>query len=627
MLMKKGELYVWGPSQAKAFAHLTNVLTNATILGYFDVNDKTQLIADASPVGLGAVLIQINDKRPRIISYASKSLSDVEKRYAQTEKEALALVWAVERFHYYLFGRNFELITDHKPLEVIFGPRSKPCARIERWVLRLQSYNYKVIYQPGKSNIADPLSRLLQHTNETRSCTTFDEGSEHYVNWVATTAKPVALKMDEIIKESVNDEEIKAVRMGVYKQQWTELASPYKIFQNELCFAGEILLRTNRIVMPVCLRKQTIELAHEGHPGMTVMKRRIRSKVWWPKIDRDVEIFIKNCYGCTLVMALPAPEPMKRKELPSEPWQHLAIDYLGPLPSGHHLLVIVDYYSRYVEIEVMGTQTDSLLTIARLRPIFARFGLPLSITADNGGQFISEEFKTYCGNNNIKLISTIPYWPQQNGEVERQNRSIVKRLKISQNTNRNWQEDLQDFLLMYRSTPHSTTLKTPAELLFGRNIRDKLPSIHLPIERNEEVADRDKEKKEKEREYGNAKRCAKEIEIQQGDEVLVKRSIMSNKLSSTYEPDIYKVIERKGSEVITEAAETGKRYRRNVNHVRKINRAETIEETDKPEENDENDTPEMSGVAESRPKRKIQRPGHLKDFVNTVDSNIRFKQI
>lgn len=247
---------------------------------------------------------------------------------------------------------------------------------------------------------------------------------------------------------------------------------------------------------------------------------------------------------------------MQRTKLPSEPWQHLAIDYLGPLPSDHYLLVVVDYFSRYMEIEVMGKKIDSSETISRLRPIFARFGLPISITADNGSQLISEEFKSFCIINNIKLISTIPYWPQQNGEVERQKRSIVKRLKISQSTNRNWKEDLQDFLLMYRSTPHSTTMKTPAELLFGRNIRDKLPNMFTPIEKDEETADRDKEKKEKEREYGDVKRRSKEIDIRQGDEVIAKRNVNINKLSSTYKPDIYKVIDRKGSEVTIEAAES-----------------------------------------------------------------------
>ena len=96
------------------------------------------------------------------MSYASRNLSEVERRYAQTEKEALALVWACERFHIYVYGREFQLETDHKPLECIFGKTSKPSARIERWVLRLQCFNFKVVYRPGKTNIADALSRLNQ---------------------------------------------------------------------------------------------------------------------------------------------------------------------------------------------------------------------------------------------------------------------------------------------------------------------------------------------------------------------------------------------------------------------------------------------------------------------------------
>lgn len=101
-----------------------------------------------------------------------------------------------------------------------------------------------------------------------------------------------------------------------------------------------------------------------------------------------------------LVAAPAVPEPMKRRELPSGPWQHLAIDFLGPLPSGYSLFVVVAYYSRYVEIEAMK-RTDASETIKRLEPMFERFGLPLSITADNG-----------CKGNNTRLITTTPYWPQ-----------------------------------------------------------------------------------------------------------------------------------------------------------------------------------------------------------------------
>lgn len=145
----------------------------------------------------------------------------------------------------------------------------------------------------------------------------------------------------------------------------------------------------------------------------------------------------------------------------------------------------------------------------------------------------------------------------------------LKRLVISQATQSDWREDLDKYLLMYRSTPHSTTQKTPAQMLFGRNIRDKIPVIHQPMEIDEETADIDKEKKEKGKQYADARRNAKESSIGKGDGVLVKRISKANKLSSNFEPEVYKVIERKGGDV-TIAAESGKEYRRHISHLQKI---------------------------------------------------------
>lgn len=458
------------------------------------------------------------------------------------------------------------MVTDHKPLEVIFGVKSRPCARIERWVLRLQSYKYRVIYKPGKNNIADPLSRLVVDTNVTES---FDEGTEEYVNWIVNESTPVAMKLSEIQEQSLLDAEIQAVKTGIYEDQWTDEIKLFKIFSTELCFAGDILLRGTRIILPKVLRMKALELAHEGHPGMSVMKRRLRSKLWWPKMDENVESFVKKCRGCQLVSAPPAPVPMQRKELPSEPWQHLAIDFMGPLPSGHNLFVIVDYFSRYIEIEIM-TKTDTGLAIDRMEVIFARFGLPLTITADNGSQFISEEIKLYCKTNNITFNNTMPYWPQQNGEVERQNRSILKRLQIAQATGKDWRDELLKFLIMYRSTPHSTTMKAPAELMFGRNIRDKIPSISQPMERNEELFDRDKQKKEEGKEYSDNKRKASHSDIQEGDNVLVKRLKKTNKLDTAFNPVEHRVVTKKGPDTLVEDLSTNKIYRRNVAHLKKI---------------------------------------------------------
>ncbi|KAK3752963.1 hypothetical protein QZH41_005120, partial [Actinostola sp. cb2023] len=115
-------------------------------MAHYDPAAETHLRVDASPVGLGAILLQCQDGVSRPVAYASRTLTDVERRYSQTEKEALAVVWGCEKFHLYLYGTEFTLFTDHKPLEVIYSPRAKPPARIERWVLRLQPYRFKICH-------------------------------------------------------------------------------------------------------------------------------------------------------------------------------------------------------------------------------------------------------------------------------------------------------------------------------------------------------------------------------------------------------------------------------------------------------------------------------------------------
>ena len=131
-LTKAGIPFAFGNEQKEAFEELKRRLSSAKTLGYLDKDAPTQVVADASPVGLGAVLRQAQKDGPRVISYASRSLTETERRYSQTEKEALALIWTCEKFHPYFYGTPFELVTDHKPLEVIYGPKSRPCARIER---------------------------------------------------------------------------------------------------------------------------------------------------------------------------------------------------------------------------------------------------------------------------------------------------------------------------------------------------------------------------------------------------------------------------------------------------------------------------------------------------------------
>ena len=136
MLTRSGQKFIWGPQQGKAFQMLKAKLSNVGILAHFQKHAATEVIVNASPVGLGAVIVQTQADERRVICYASRRLNRVERRYSQTEKEALGIVWACERFHQYLYGIHFEIVTDHKAVLYIYSPRSKPSARIERWVLR-----------------------------------------------------------------------------------------------------------------------------------------------------------------------------------------------------------------------------------------------------------------------------------------------------------------------------------------------------------------------------------------------------------------------------------------------------------------------------------------------------------
>src|SRR6218665_2278741 len=235
--------------------------------------------------------LTVENNEPRVICYASRSLSDVERRYSQTEKEALALVWSCERFHVYLGGIEFSLVTDHKPLEVIYGKRSKPSARIERWVLRLQQYSFRVVYRPGTSNIADALSRLTDTFGKSTGLKSDTNLAEEYIQFVAEEDALSAIPIQVIEKASDTDDtdaDLEKIRQAVKSGNWDQCCTSLKALKDEITTVGRIVLRGTRIIMPKALQKKTILLAHEGLQGITKTKARLRTKVWWPSMDRAV---------------------------------------------------------------------------------------------------------------------------------------------------------------------------------------------------------------------------------------------------------------------------------------------------------------------------------------------------
>ena len=206
---------------------------------------------------------------------------------------------------------------------------------------------------------------------------------------------------------------------------------------------------------------------------MVSTKQNIATKVWWPGIDKAADRHCRACHGYQLVAQPDPPKPIRSTALPDEPCQDLAVDLMGPLPSGHSLLVIVDYHGFY-EVEVMQS-TTSKKVIDRLADTFCRHGLLLTIKSDNVPQFKSIEFKEYCKHHGITHHKVTAKWALANGKVERQNRSLLKRLQIAQAENKPWQAELRKYLTAYRSIPHSRTGRSPAELLFDRKVSGKSP--------------------------------------------------------------------------------------------------------------------------------------------------------
>lgn len=275
-------------------------------------------------------------------------------------------------------------------------------------------------------------------------------------------------------------------------------------------------------------------------------------------------------------------------------------------------------------------------TIRRIEPIFVRQGYPKTITLDNGRQFISMEFEEYCRSRNIKLNHTAPYWPQANGEVERQNSSLLKRLKISHSLNRDWKADLLQYLLMYNTTPHTVTGKAPSLLLQNRLIRSKLPSIsdiEMAPPMNSEIHDRDTVLKYKGKEREDLKRRAQFSTIQQGDRVLVQNLVSAGKLTPTFGRTEYNVIERTGNRVKIIHPLSGSVLERNTAHLKKVSSSENVVEDQTPLDTetivsaDSRPNQPAEPLQSTRPSRLVRRPSWQQDYVTNALYSVEGKEM
>jgi len=569
-LTKKSAPFTWTTEHQTAFEQLKLALTKAPVMGYFDLSKDTYVTVDASPVGVSAILTQCapgsNDHK--VIAYASRSLSTVESRYSQTEKEALSIVWAVEHFHIFLYGKEFTLITDHKPLEIIYGnSSSKTSARIERWVLRLQPYTFIVKYKPGSENAADYLSRHVVDA----SCSKQEKYTEEYISFITHTSVPKAMTVEEIVSATNNDRTLQCVRAAIRAGTWDLPAlKRFRHVKDELTVGAQnLVLRGHRIVIPVSLQQRAIDIAHEQHQGISRTKSLLREKIWFPGIDDMVQNTISTCISCQAVSQADPPEPIKLSAMPEGPWEKVHIDFYGPLPSGEHLLVVVDRYSRFPEVEIVKSLRASIV-IPKLDRIFSVHGIPKIVMSDNGPPFSSAEFARYATTLGFTHQFSTPYWPQANGEVERFNQCLGKAIQIAVSEGKVWKQELQRYLFQYRVTPHSITSVAPCELLFNRKLRGKLPSLSVQkiVNVHDTAKESEQQKQVYQKVYVDQRRKAKYSTINVGDRVLVKQE-KRNKLSTRFSTTPYTVISRTGTK-ITAQNNQNCTITRNVSHFKKI---------------------------------------------------------
>lgn len=604
-LLIKGVPFNWNQPHNQELGKIKSILGRVESLGFYDPKDETLLVTDASPVGVGSILIQVKDGISRAVYCASKSLAVHERKYCQTEKECYAIVWAMEKFYMYLYGKRFTLITDCKPLQYLFNRvRSKPSARIERWILRLQAFDFDVQYEPGDKNLADSFSRLSIDDSKV-------VGEADVVSWLAKEMMPMAITVAEVERESLQDEDLSKVREALSSGVWDDVSIQYRArtIKDDLIGYGGLILRGDRIVIPRSLQEKIVQLGHLGHQGSTGIKAHIRTKVWFPEMDKMVEKVVNNCKPCKMTSLPDKPNPIIRR-IPTKPWQDLAMDFKEGLPSGKSLFVVVCYTSRFIQIEPMKPATSQRVISALLR-MFASFGIPRSITADNGPQFRSTEMKQFCKSYGIHLNLSTPYWPEQNGAVERQMRNLGKRVKISVIQDTDWEADLLDYLLMYHSTPQETTGVSPGQMMFGRELRNAVPSLEKKDALDWEGArDHDMILKEKCKNRCDERRAAKPHSLKQGD-LVIMRNLKPGALEPRFRAEEYEVVDINGGEVKIRSKNNGNIYVRNSSHLKKLENDQEIKGSEVIEEEGKLEEEKQVKVS----KRRVQPPKRFDDFV------------
>ncbi|XP_058116009.1 uncharacterized protein K02A2.6-like [Anopheles ziemanni] len=493
VLLKNESQFEWTRECEDAFRKFKEILASDLLLTHYDPNAEIVVSADASSVGLGATIShRFADGSMKVVQHASRALTKAEAGYSQIDREGLAIIFAVKKFHKMLYGRHFRLQTDHRPLLRIFGSNKGipvyTANRLQRFALQLQLYDFSIEYvKTDQFGNADVLSRLIrEHAKpDPEYIIASAELEEDVSSVVINCINLFPLHFRDVAKATESDPVLRQVTKYIMegwprdKSYGEDLARFFHRSEALSTFRGSILFG-ERVVIPRKLQRRCLEQLHEGHPGIQRMKAVARSYVYWPSIDRDIAEYVKTCHACAVASKSSPREKPVSWPATKKPWERIHIDYAGPV-DGDYFLVMVDAHTKWPEV-VRTCSTTTKATIAMMRGIFARFGYPETLVSDNGPQFVSSEFEDYCCRNGIDHVKTAPFHPQSNGQAERFVDTLKRKMQKIHEGGATREESLDIFLASYRMTPNPVVRngQTPAEAMLGRKVRTALELLKPP---------------------------------------------------------------------------------------------------------------------------------------------------
>ena len=408
---KKRQRLVWTPLAENCFQQIKEALVRAPVLAAPDFNKIFSIQCDASDAGLGSVLTQLDGEGNEVVvAFASRTLTALEKKYSVTEKECLAVLFAVEKFRPYIEGTKFKVITDHYSLLWLHSLKD-PTGRLARWSMKLQQYDMVLEHRKGVLNtVPDALSRAPRAEI---NMLTLDENECIIDEWYQRMKGKVNSSPEQfpnwIVKEGL-----------LYKH-------------NSLRIGPNTNFPTWKLVVPTAFRDQVLLECHESptaaHLGVYKTRMRVSDLYYWPKLRGDVKRFVEKCSICASQKSsnLARPGHMGRQKQVSFPWQLISVDLLGPLPrskSGHkYLLVVSDWFTKFSLLHLLREANAKNIVKFIEEQVILVYGSPQVIMCDNGTQFAGTLFKKMAETYGCEIWFNAKYHAQVN-PVERVNRVV-----------------------------------------------------------------------------------------------------------------------------------------------------------------------------------------------------------